>query len=313
MAGQDNYISVVIPVYNEEDNLPVLNRKLTEELGKYSQYEIIYINDGSYDASISIIQNFCLENKFVKLINLSRNFGHQSAISAGIEKAQGDALILMDGDLQDPPEFIHSLIEKWQEGYDVVYAVRKKRKENPIKKLAYFVFYRLLERVSDINIPLDSGDFSLLDKKVVTHIKNLPEKNRFVRGIRSWLGFKQVGIEYKRSCRYAGKPKYTFIKLCKLALDGIFSTSYKPLTFSTNLGLIVMILSFLGILIVFYYKLFTDMDVPGYASLMSVLLFMSGVQFFIIGILGEYVGRIYDEVKQRPNFIIESSINIEEN
>ncbi len=305
-------LSIVIPIYNEEDNLPVLNEKVMTELSKYKNYELIYVNDGSYDKSVSIIQDFCKTNTSIKLLNLSRNFGHQSAISAGIEKSQGDAVILMDGDLQDPPEFIHSLINKWQEGYDVVYAVRKERKENLFKKLAYFTFYRFLEKISEIKIPLDSGDFSLLDKKVVNHLKNLPEKNRFIRGLRSWLGFKQTGIEYKRNSRYSGKPKYTFVKLCKLALDGIFSTSYKPLTLSTNLGLFVMLFSFVGIFVVLYFKLFTDLSIPGYTSLMSVLLFVSGVQLFIMGILGEYVGRIYDEVKQRPNFIIESTVNFDE-
>lgn len=310
MSEQKNFISVVIPVYNEEDNLPLLNRKLKDELGRYDSYEIIYVNDGSNDNSASIIQYFCQENSSIKLLNLSRNFGHQPAISAGMQKAVGDAVIVMDADLQDPPEFIHSLIDSWKTGYDVVYAIRTERKENPIKKLAYFAFYRFLEKISDIKIPLDTGDFSLIDRKVVDHINKLPEKNRFIRGLRSWLGFKQTGIKYKRCSRNAGKPKYNIYKLCKLAFDGIFSTSYKPLKLSTNLGLFVMMLSFIGILIVLYFKIFTDKSVPGFASTMSVLLFINGIQFLIIGILGEYIGRIYDEVKQRPNFIIESSVNI---
>jgi len=308
---KDIFISAVIPIFNEEENLPVLTEKLTRVLSQYAKYEIIYINDGSKDNSERLISDYCKKNSSIKLINLSRNFGHQQAITAGLNYANGDAVVIMDGDLQDPPEVIPEFVDKWQEGYDVVYAIRTKRKENIFKKLAYFIFYRFLNKISDVKIPLDSGDFSILDKEIVNQLNLLPEKNRFVRGIRAWLGFKQIGIEYERDARNAGKPKYTFKKLLQLALDGILSFSHKPLIIATHLGMIITFISFISILVVIYLKLFTTITVVGYASYMTVMLFMGGIQLFMIGILGEYIGRIYDEVKNRPNYIVNKTQNIE--
>jgi len=304
-------ISVVIPVYNEEENLFVLIQNLLSMLKEIQNYEILFINDGSSDNSRPILENFCEENKNIKLINLSRNFGHQKALTAGLEFAQGDAVILMDADLQDPPELIPEFIKKWREGYDVVYAVRNRRQENIFKKSAYFFFYRFLNKISDIQIPLDSGDFSLMDKKIVKLINSLKEKSRFIRGLRAWAGFKQVGIKHDRPSRHAGKPKYTFGKLILLGLDGIISSSYKPLTLAVHFGLTVTILAFIGIIFIISYKLFTNYDIPGYASLMSVILFIGGIQIFITGILGEYIGRIYNETKNRPHFIVETTKNID--
>lgn len=304
------FISVVIPIFNEEENLPILTDRLLSSLSRYNRFEIIYVNDGSVDNSKKIIEQLCDQNGSVKLIDFSRNFGHQSALSAGIKYAAGDAVIIMDGDLQDPPEVLPQFVEKWKEGYDVVYAIRKDRKENILKKSAYYIFYRLLDKVSDIAIPLDSGDFSIMDKKIVNHLNLFSEKNKFIRGIRAWVGFKQIGLTYERQSRLSGRSKYALTKLISLALDGIISFSRKPLLISSHLGIIITIISFLGILIVLYLKLFTSIFISGFAGIAILILFMGGIQLFLIGILGEYVGRVSDEVKNRPNFIVQSTKNL---
>lgn len=310
--SRNTFISVVIPVFNEAENLPVLTERLSHILIQYSKYEIIFINDGSVDNSAMIIEDLCKQNKSIKLVNLSRNYGHQAAISAGIIYAKGDAVIVMDADLQDPPEVIPQFIEKWQEGYDVVYAIRRNRKENILKRLSYYVFYRLLNRISDINIPFDSGDFSIMDKNIVNLINSFPERNRFIRGIRAWLGFRHVGLEYDRNERYSGKPKYTIKKLIKLASDGIYTFSYKPLLIASRMGIVITLSAFLGILIVLYLKLFTNSYIPGFAGITIIMLFLGGIQLVVLGIMGEYIGRIYDEVKGRPYYIIQSTTNIEQ-
>lgn len=301
-------LSIVVPVYNEEENFNILLTRTCEVLSSYD-YEIMFVDDGSLDNTRSLIETASKNNTKVKGIVFSRNFGHQAAVKAGIEHAKGDVVVIMDGDLQDPPEVIPKFLEKIEEGFDVVYAIRKKRKENFFKRFCYSLFYKLLFSLSDsVKIPKDSGDFGAIRREVVDAMRQFDERNQYVRGIRSWVGFRQVGIEYERDKRYAGEVKYTFRKLIKLAYDGIFSFSYKPLSFITFVGFLTAIGAFLGILIVIYFKLFTSRDIPGFASTASIILFIGGVQMLSLGILGEYIKRIYDEVKKRPRFIISKFI-----
>ena len=305
-------VSVVIPVYNEEENLIELCTRLESTLCQYSDHEIILVDDGSKDQSVFIINKLASENKKIKLLSLSRNFGHQEAISAGLSYATGDAVMVMDGDLQDPPEVIPQFVNKWREGFEVVYAIREKRKENIFKKLAYASFYRLLKYMSPIDIPLDSGDFGLMDKKVVSILNSMPEKSKFVRGIRTWIGFRQTGLSYERNARAAGNPKFTFRKLVLLAIDGITSTTTTPIKISSYLGLFFTGASGLGIMFILYRKLFTSqVNIEGWTSSLIVTLFLFGIQFLLIGIQGQYIGRIFNEVKSRPQFIIGSEVNFE--
>ena len=260
-----------------------------------------------------LMETFVAKDPRVRVIKLSRNFGHQPAISAGIQEAKGDAVVIMDGDLQDPPEELHRFLNKWREGYQVVYAIRTKRKENFLKKAAYSSFYRLLAAISDIDIPLDSGDFCVMDRKVVNAIvKEMPEQIRFVRGLRAYAGFKQIGVSYERAERAAGEVKYTFKKLMGLALDGLFGFSNVPLRLATYMGFFIAIPSFI---VGFFYVLqrllgFKFMghalnEIPGTATLAVGMFFTGGITLIILGILGEYIGRIYIEVKKRPFFVID--------
>jgi dolichol-phosphate mannosyltransferase len=298
-------ISVVIPVYEEQENLPVLYDRLTDVLGKFEpNYEIIFVDDGSHDKSTAIIQEIAQQDAHITMIELSRNFGHQIAISAGLDYARGEAVIIMDADLQDPPEVLPQFIQKWRNGYDVVYAIRKKRKENWIKRTSYVIFYRLLQRIASIEIPLDAGDFCIMDRRVVDILTNMPERNRFVRGIRSWVGLKQVGLAYDREARNAGKPKFTFSRLLYLALDGLVSFSFLPLRIITVIGFIV---SFMSIFLAIFYtiqRITVGLNPPGFATLVVAILFLSGMQLMTIGLIGEYVGRIFEEVKQRPLYVV---------
>lgn len=307
-------LSIVIPIYNEEENLEHLYQRLTDAAPAWKEsYEVILVNDGSADRSPEIMKEIAQRDPRFRIVYLSRNFGHQAAISAGIKVAKGDAIIIMDGDLQDPPEVLHRFLDKWREGYDVVYAIRTKRKENIFKKVAYKTFYRILGWVSDIDIPLDSGDFCVMDKKVAAALNfHMPEQNRFVRGLRAYAGFKQVGISYERQERAAGEVKYTFSKLMKLALDGIFDFSNFPLRIATYLGLMVSFSSlFLGMFFILHrlvdFKIFgySPKDVPGMATLAVGIFFLGGIQLIVLGIIGEYIGRIYLEAKQRPFYIID--------
>lgn len=299
-------ISLVFPVYNEEEVLPALFerlRNLDHELDQY-ELEIIFVNDGSHDASLELMQDFRRQTPHCKILDFSRNFGHQIAITAGIDFATGDAVILLDADLQDPPELLPKFLAKWEEGYQVVYAVRKKRQEHVLKRLAYFSFYRILQKISDIPIPLDSGDFCLMDRAIVNILTSMQERNRFVRGLRSWAGFKQIGLEYDRDKRHSGEVKYTFPKLVKLALNGIFSFSYFPLRIASYTGFVVSFISFLGIVIYLYKKLVVGGEPQGFPTLVILVLFLGGIQLLSLGVIGEYIGRIYDEVKRRPTYII---------
>lgn len=310
-------ISIVIPIYNEEENLQNLYTRLTNAAPSWKEeYEIVLIDDGSRDSSLTMMRVMAEKDSHVRVIKLSRNFGHQPAISAGIQGAKGDAIIIMDGDLQDPPEELYRFLDKWREGYEVVYAVRTKRKEGFFKKIAYSSFYRIMAAISDIEIPLDSGDFCVMDRKVVNVlVHDMPEQIRFIRGMRAYAGFKQIGVTYERAERAAGEVKYTFKKLVQLALDGLFGFSSFPLRLSTYLGIMIAIPSLtVGIFFLvhrlFGFKVFghTPEETPGLASLAVGMFFLGGVMLTMLGIIGEYISRIYIEVKKRPFFVIDEVI-----
>jgi dolichol-phosphate mannosyltransferase len=298
-------VSVVIPVFNEQENLPALYERLTSVLTQNEpDYEIVFVDDGSRDRSLELMHELVGRDQCVRVVELARNFGHQVAISAGLDHARGRGVIIMDADLQDPPEVLPQFIAKWREGHDVVYAIREHRKESWLKRTAYSTFYRLLQRIANIRIPLDAGDFCIMDRRVVEVLNGMPERNRFVRGIRSWVGLDQVGLAYDRQERYAGAPKYTFRRLLYLALDGLVSFSYVPLRMISILGLCVSVMSF--ILAVFYLikKLTSGLNPPGFATLVVAVFFLAGIQLITIGVIGEYVGRIFEEVKRRPLYVL---------
>jgi len=309
-------ISIVIPVFNEEDNILALYERINKASPMWHEdFEVLLVDDGSTDNTYQMIKELSTKDNRYKLIKFSRNFGHQAAISAGIKNATGDAVVIMDGDLQDPPEELDRFLQKWREGYHVVYAVRRKRKENFFKRLAYKSFYRLLRSISDINIPLDSGDFCVMDRSIVDVLnREITENSRFVRGLRAYAGFRQIGIEYERRERAAGKAKYTFKKLVKLALDGLFDFSTFPLRIASYFGLIVAVPSFLlGVFFIIHrivdFKIFgySPADVPGMTTLTTGIFFLGGVILIILGIIGEYLGRIYFEVKRRPFYIVQET------
>ncbi|MGB8646413.1 MAG: glycosyltransferase family 2 protein [Anaerolineae bacterium] len=306
-------LSVVIPVFNEQENLQVLHTRLAAALGGCEpNCEIIFVDDGSRDSSPAIERQLTVDDPRVVVIQLARNFGHQVAISAGLDHARGQAVIVMDADLQDPPEVLPEFIAKWREGHDVVYAVREHRKESWLKRMAYSAFYRLLQHVANINIPLDSGDFCIMDRRVVDLLTRMPERSRFVRGIRSWIGLDQVGLSYERSARYAGHPKYTMTRLIYLALDGLVSFSFVPLRMISVLGLVVSLLSILLAMIYTIQKLTMGLSPPGFATTIVAIFFLAGIQLITMGVIGEYVGRIFEEVKRRPLYVIRQVIKKEQ-
>jgi dolichol-phosphate mannosyltransferase len=268
-------------------------------------YEILMVNDGSTDASLAIIKELCARDARVRLVDLTRNFGHQIAITAGLDHGSGDAVVIMDADLQDPPEVIPQLIAEWRAGSDVVYAVRARRPgESVFKRATAALFYRLLRRLTSTNIPLDAGDFRLVSRRAADALRQVRERNRFVRGLVSWIGFRQSSVTFTRDVRYAGETKYPFRKMAAFAMDGIVSFSFVPLQLAMYLGLAVSASSFLYIGYAVYLKLFTDRVVHGWASMIVAVLFVGGVQLVSIGIIGEYIGRIYEEVKQRPLYLV---------
>ncbi len=298
-------LSVVVPAFNEQDNLLILYQRLWATLDKIEpDFEIIFVDDGSQDNTLKIMHALAAKDEKVCVVELARNFGHQVAISAGLDYARGRGVIIMDADLQDPPEVLPQFIDKWREGHDVVYAIRTNRKEGWLKVKAYSVFYRLLQHVANIEIPIDAGDFCIMDRKVVDILVQMPERNRFVRGIRSWVGLDQVGLAYEREARNSGQPKYTLTRLTYLALDGLVSFSYIPLRMITLLGISV---SFISILLAIFYtikKLTYGLNPPGFATTVVAIFFLAGVQLITIGVIGEYVGRIFEEVKRRPLYIL---------
>jgi dolichol-phosphate mannosyltransferase len=300
-------LSVVVPLLDESEGLPALHARLRSVLdGLGLSHEILYVDDGSRDATPSLLADLAARDPAVAVLTLSRNFGHQAAVSAGLDRATGRAVVVMDGDGQDPPELIPDLLDRWRAGFDVVYAVRRARKEGALKRLGYAAFYRLLRNVGEIEIPADSGDFGLMDRKVVAALASLPERTRFVRGLRSYVGFRQVGLEYDRPARQAGRPKYTLRKLAGLALDGLVSFSSAPLRLVTRLGLASATLA-LGLLAWVLHDAFVHRTAPrGWASTVVVVLFMGAVQLVSLGIIGEYVRLIFAESKRRPTYVVAS-------
>lgn len=305
--------SVVVPVLNEQESVKSCWERLTNVLKKiHGPYEILFVNDGSTDNTAGYLNELQRTDPHTKVIQFSRNFGHQAAITAGMERASGDAIIVIDADLQDPPEVIPRMIDRWKAGYHVVYGVRSERKgETFFKNASAFVFYRLLQRLTEVQIPNDTGDFRLIDKTVNEILKKLPEKNRYVRGLVSWSGFRQIGIEYTRHKRTAGKSKYPFRKMLAFAFDAVTAFSKKPLRFAAVLGCIISAASFIYLVVVVYLKLFTSSTVPGWSSLIALNLFFNGFILIVLGLFGEYIGRIYDEVKSRPLYIIERMMGFE--
>jgi dolichol-phosphate mannosyltransferase len=295
----------VIPLWNEQENLEALYRRLSLTLdGLELSYEIVFVNDGSRDATPALLDGLQESDPNVAVVHLSRNFGHQAAVSAGIDHARGQAVVVMDGDLQDPPEVVPQFVRRWREGYDVVYAIRRHRKEGPLKRLGYYGFYRMLDAISDLSIPLDSGDFCLMDRRVVEALKQLPETMRFVRGLRSFAGFRQVGLDYDRAAREAGQSKYTFAALVGLAIDGLVSFSSYPLRVVSYLGFTTIGMSLLLLFWALADALYNRTAPRGWASTIVIVLFMGSVQLISLGIVGEYIRLIFLEVKRRPTYIV---------
>ena len=297
--------SIVVPIYNEEEVLPELHRRLKASMDTIgATYELVFVNDGSRDRSLAILQDLAARDAAIKVIDFARNFGHQAAITAGMDLAAGDAVVVIDADLQDPPEVIAKLAEKWREGYEVVYAVREKRQGDSLfKRATAAAFYRLLRRVTSVDIPVDTGDFRLMDRRAIEAFKGLRERHRFVRGLVSWIGFRQTGVSFVRDERFAGVTKYPLRKMLKFAFDGLTSFSFAPLQLAMYSGFVTAFAAFLGILWVVWVKLFTQEALPGWASQIVCTLLLGGIQLISLGIIGEYIGRIYDEVKGRPLYI----------
>ena len=314
MNSDRTVYSVIVPLYNEEAVVQDSYERIREVMDTTGEpYEIIFINDGSKDSTYQKVREILKKDKNVKLISFSRNFGHQSAITAGMDYCTGQAVIVIDADLQDPPEVMLKMIEKWKEGYEVVYGKRIKRKgETLFKKATAKIFYRILSKTTDVEIPIDTGDFRLIDRKVCDALKTMPERNRYVRGLISWLGFRQTGVEFVREKRLAGETKYSMKKMFKLAWDGITAFSNAPLKLATYIGVSISAVSFLYLLVVICQKLFTDTTVQGWASLVAISLFFNGVILIVLGIIGEYIRRIYDEAKGRPIYIISEKIGFDE-
>jgi glycosyltransferase involved in cell wall biosynthesis len=307
IAGESQrLLSVVVPAYNEVEVLPHFHERLSAVLQDVSlQAEIVYVNDGSRDATLDIMRSLADKDERVAIVNLSRNFGKEIALTAGLDHAQGDAVILIDADLQDPPELIPVMLERWREGHDVVYAKRISRAgESQLKKLTAFAFYRLIQRVSHVRIPPDTGDFRLLSRRAVTALGKLREQHRFMKGLYAWLGFPQISVPYQREPRYAGNTKWNYWRLWNFAIEGITSFTTAPLKVATYLGLVTAFAAFLYAAIIIVKTFVYGNPVHGYPSLMVVILFLGGVQLITIGILGEYVGRMFDETKRRPLYLV---------
>lgn len=308
-------ISVVVPLYNEELNIDYLFKRLLSELSRLDMsYEIVCVNDGSKDNTVGCLIEHHHQNPRIKVVNLSRNYGKEIALSAGLDYANGNAVIPIDADLQDPPELIAELVEKWREGYDVVYATRRSRQgESWVKRFTANVFYRTIDSLSQVPIPRNTGDFRLLDRRVVDALKRMPERNRFMKGLFAWVGFKQTSVIYDRPSRYKGETKWNYWKLWNFAIDGITSFSFLPLKVWSYVGLLVAIPSFFYASFLVIRTLIYGIDFPGYASIMVAVLFLGGVQLVSLGVLGEYLGRVYEEVKGRPLYLVRESYGFDSN
>ena len=307
--------SIVIPIYNEEENITEMYRRITHVIQQLEgEAELILIDDGSRDRSLSMIRELHHRDSRVRYLSLARNFGHQIAVTAGLNFIGGKIVIVMDADLQDPPELILAMIEKWRQGYQVVYAQRSVRKqESWLKRFTAYIFYRILRLLADVDIPPDTGDFCLMDRQVVDILNAMPERNRYIRGLRAWVGFRQTAVHFERDPRFAGKEKYTFGKSWALAVNGIISLSKVPLRLATYLGILSAGLALLMILLVLYWRLFDPASpLIGFTLITIALFFLGSVQLFSIGILGEYIGRIYEEVKGRPIYTLKEIGGIKE-
>jgi glycosyltransferase involved in cell wall biosynthesis len=299
-------LSVAVPIHNEEELLPQLLTRIRAVVDDLpgGPHEIVFVDDGSADRSLAILEEAVRNDPRILVISLSRNFGHQAALTAAIDHVSGDALVVMDGDLQDVPEVIPEFVRRFNEGYDVVYARRVRRKESWALRFCYFVFYRMMARLSDVQLPLDAGDFGLMSSRVVNELRRMPEHHRYLRGMRSWVGFSQVGVQVERGERRAGKSKYGFLRLLKLAADGIFAFSIVPIRAAALMGTLVILVSIGYVLYALYAKLFLHVSPQGFTALIVTVTFLSGVLLFFLGVIGEYVGRIYEETKSRPAYII---------
>lgn len=300
-------VSIVIPCYNEREGIRETHRRVSNVMNALEdcRYEILYVDDGSRDGTLEMLRDLAAGDPATRVVALSRNFGHQFAVTAGLASAAGDAVVIMDADLQDPPEVVVEMVARWREGYDVVYGVRTDREgETRFKLWTARIFYRLLRRLSETDMPVDSGDFRLLDRRVVDAIVAMPERDRFLRGMVSWVGFRQIGLPYRRAPRHAGTTKYPVAKMLRFALDGIFSFSVKPLRISTHIGFLSAGIALIAIVYALAMRIFTDRWVTGWTALMIAVLFVGGVQLISVGIIGEYVGRLYGEAKRRPLYLV---------
>jgi len=300
-------ISAIIACYRDEQAIPIMHRRLTDTFNKIGvDYEIIFVNDGSPDNTEEVLRSLAEQDPHVIAINHSRNFNSQMAFTSGMEIASGDAIVLLDGDLQDPPELIEDFHQRWVEGFDVVYGIRVKREAPMLMQVAYKLFYRVFHKMSYIRIPLDAGDFSLMDRKVVEALRQLPERDRFIRGLRAWVGYRQTGVPYVRPERMFGMTTNSFIKNIQWASKGIFSFSYAPLQMMTGLAMIVFLLSLVGIVAQIIGRIMMPHTPQGATTILVVIMFLGGIQLLCFSVLGEYIGKIFEEVKQRPQFIVKS-------
>jgi len=299
-------VSVAVPLYNEEHGLPELLRRLRAVLDGLpgGPHEMVFANDGSADRTLELLEEAAREDERVVVVSLSRNFGHQAALTAALDHVSGDVAVLMDGDLQDPPEAIPAFLERYREGYDVVYAVRAKRTEPWWLRFCYFLFYRALARMAQVRLPLDAGDFGLMSRRVVAELRRSPERHRYLRGLRAWAGFRQIGIPVARSERYQGSSKYGFTKLVGLALDGLFAFSTVPLRAAALVGGLAILASAAFAAYALYAKLVLHRSPQGFTALILVITFLSGVNLFFLGVIGEYLGRVYEQVKARPLYVV---------
>ncbi|HLG95889.1 MAG TPA: glycosyltransferase family 2 protein [Bryobacteraceae bacterium] len=305
-------LSIAIPIHNEEQVLPELLRRLRAVLDALpgGPHQLVFADDGSTDSSLALLEQAASQDPRVVVVALSRNYGHQAAISAALDYVDGEATVVMDGDLQDLPEAIPQFLERFAEGYDVVYAQRIRRKEPLLLRACYFLFYRLMARLSDVRLPLDSGDFSLMSRRVVEHLRRMPEHHRYLRGMRAWVGFKQIGVPVERAERAAGKSKFSLLRLLKLASDGIFAFSIVPIRAAALFGAAAMVVSFLYALYSVYAKLFLSESPKGFTALIVTLTFLAGILLLFLGIIGEYVGRVYEETKARPHYVVARIIGL---
>ena len=310
MTKKTDLISVVIACYKDAESIPIMYKRIKETFKKLSsEYEIIFVNDGSPDNTTEVLEKICSNDKNVKAIIHSRNFSSQNAFTSGMQNASGDAVVIMDGDLQDPPELIEDFFKKWKDGYDIVFGNRVRRETSFFLNLSYKLFYRLFNRLSYIKIPHDAGDFSLMDRKVVNEINQFPENDRFIRGLRAWVGFKQIGVPYVRPERMFGKTTNNFFKNVSWAKKGIFSFSFFPLEFISYLSYFIVLISFLAIIFYFVFYFLNPGEPKGFTTIILLVLFLGGVQLLCFSFISEYIGKILQETKKRPMYIIEKKIN----